>query len=86
MSMQTPVIATNIGGPSEIITDGQDGILIEPNKPAQLAETILQMLDNPDRRQKIGNAARKTIEERYDNKKIVKQVERIYETILKKNS
>jgi len=85
MSMQTPIVATNVGGPSEIITDGHDGILIEPNKPDQLAETILHMLDNPDLRQNIGIAARKTIMEQYDNKKIVKQVERIYLTILNKN-
>jgi len=83
MSMQTPVIATNMGGPSEIITDGQDGILIEPNKPELLAQAILQILNNPDRRQNIGRAARKTIEERYDSKKIAKQIERLYETILK---
>ena len=81
MAMQKPVIATNLGGPSEIITDGQDGILIEPGKPDRLAEAVLQMLDNPERRQRIGKAARKTVEEHYDSKNTAESVERLYASL-----
>jgi len=86
MSMQIPVIATNIGGPIEIISDGRDGILIEPNQPEQLAKTILMLLDDPERRQKIGKAARKTIEEFYDSKIVAEQVEMIYKKMLREKS
>ena len=83
MSMQKPVISTNLGGPSEIITHGRDGILIEPNEPDQLADTILELIENEDLRQRLGDAARKTIEERFDNQRVVQDVEGIYETIFK---
>lgn len=83
MALEKPVIVTNMGGPSEIITDGQDGILIEPNNPDQLAREVLKLLDDQDLREKIGKAARSKVEKMYDNMKTVKEVEQIYYKVLK---
>ena len=41
MEYGIPVIATNHGGPTEIITEGKDGFLVDYHKPDQMAECIL---------------------------------------------
>ena len=48
MFMKKPVVATNMGGPTEIFNDGEDGILIEPGNPVLLAQKISVLLDNPE--------------------------------------
>ena len=44
MALEKPVIATNIGGPIEIIDNEKDGFLIPPQNPSILAEYILKLL------------------------------------------
>ena len=46
--MGTPMIASNVGGLSEIIQDGQDGLLVPPADPRKLADAIIRLLkDRP---------------------------------------
>ena len=46
--MGTPMIASNVGGLSEIINDGQDGLLVPPADPRKLADAIIRLLkDRP---------------------------------------
>jgi glycosyltransferase involved in cell wall biosynthesis len=43
-----PVVASRVGGIVDIVTDGFDGILVEPGDDAALAAALLTMLDDPD--------------------------------------
>ena len=47
MALGKAVIATSPGGPEEIITDGEDGLLVPWNAPEALAHAILRMLQDP---------------------------------------
>ena len=48
MAMGTPVIATSVGGPAEIIRDGVDGVLVAPRRTDELAAAIIELLaDEP---------------------------------------
>lgn len=47
MALGKAVIASNEGGPLDVITDGQDGLLIPPRAPDALAAAILRLLDDP---------------------------------------
>ena len=58
MAMETPVLATSRGGPSEIISDGVDGALLPPRQPERWAEAIHQLLANPEKRAWLGRQAR----------------------------
>jgi glycosyltransferase involved in cell wall biosynthesis len=49
MAQGKVVVATNIGGPSEIIHDGIDGILIDRKNPKLLASTLVDLLDHPEK-------------------------------------
>lgn len=57
MAMGRPVIAANAGGPAEVISDGVDGVLIEPGRPELLAQAILALLDDAAARDRMGQAA-----------------------------
>ncbi len=53
MALEKPVIATNIGGPIEIIDNGKDGFLVPPQNPIYLSRIILKLIKNPDLREQI---------------------------------
>lgn len=52
------IVATDVGGMREIITDGESGFLVPPNSPEALADRIVDLLENPEMRKEFGNIAR----------------------------
>ena len=53
----TPVIASNVGGLSELVHDSEDGLLVPPADPQALAQAIIQFLSDPDRQTRMRQAA-----------------------------
>ena len=60
-----PVIASRIGALAQIIDDGRNGILFDPESPEDLKEKILWATANPDKMAEIGNNARQDYEKHY---------------------
>lgn len=58
MYAKLPVIASNVGGIPEIVTDGETGLLIEPENIDQLYDSMKRLLDDPSERACLGQAAR----------------------------
>jgi glycosyltransferase involved in cell wall biosynthesis len=58
MSMGAVVVSTRGGGPSETVVDGETGFLAEPGAPPAFAEKVLQLLQDPNLRARIGAQAR----------------------------
>lgn len=56
MSARVPVVATRTGGIPEIVVDGETGILVEPCDTASLARALLDLADDPGKRQALGRA------------------------------
>lgn len=61
-----PVVATNAGGPGEILEDGVSGLLVTPSDSAALARAITSMKDNPQQAAQMGKQARKIAICKYD--------------------
>ena len=55
------MIATRVGGTPELICDGENGLLVESGDPDGLARGIGELMDDPERRQQLGQAGRYTI-------------------------
>jgi glycosyltransferase involved in cell wall biosynthesis len=53
MAMGLPVVATTIGGPAEVITDGHDGLLVEPRQPELWAGAITRLLESRSFRDRL---------------------------------
>lgn len=58
MAMGVPVVATEIGGPAEILRPQLDGLLLAPRQPERWADEIVALLDDPQRRSNMGSSAR----------------------------
>ena len=65
MAASRPVIATNVGGASEAIVEGETGYLIQPDDDAAMAERIISLLRDPQKRQTMGLKGRKRVEDRF---------------------
>lgn len=81
MACGTPVVATRVGGIPEVVTDGENGLLVEPRKPEQLADAILKIINDTELRIKLGKNGRETTVKNYDWKVIAEKMEKIYESV-----
>jgi len=74
MACQVPVVATRVGGMTEIVEDGKTGILAEPGDASTLAEAIIRLFSDEGLRRSMGKAARKRAVELYSWEKIVENL------------
>ena len=65
MAMGVPAVCTAVGGLPEMIEDGVTGRLVPPKDPAALAEGIIDVLSDEDRRRAMGVAARERLERNF---------------------
>ncbi len=75
MARGLPVIASNIGGPAEILTHDVNGLLIEPGDAQALASAITRLSQNSHKRTQLARAARVTVQERFTIEENVRRVE-----------
>lgn len=72
MAFGIPVIAPPFGGPTEIVTNGQEGYCIDSRKVGELKRAVLHLADDPDLARSMSQAARKRAQhftfEVYSNK------------------
>jgi glycosyltransferase involved in cell wall biosynthesis len=85
MALETPVVATRLGGPSEVITDGVDGVLLPPQQPQRWAAAIGALLANPNRRVEMGRRARCTVGRSFSRDAHVASVLEMYQSLLSIN-
>lgn len=81
MAAGVPVIATSIDGNSEIVKDKISGILVEPNNPAQIAESVIELIENPSYTKKIVEQAKENLNE-FDESKMVADTYLLYNQLL----
>lgn len=82
MSAGRAVIASAVGGCTEVLEQNRTGILVPAGDPKALAEQILLLLDHPELRVQLGSAARKHAEREFNFAVAVKNLERVYDELL----
>ena len=86
MVFRKPVVATNHGGPVEILEDGKSGFLVEPENPEALAERIHYLLENREAARRMGESARIRVEEKFGIGSNMKRLEEVYDSLLAEKS
>jgi glycosyltransferase involved in cell wall biosynthesis/SAM-dependent methyltransferase len=81
MGYRLPVIASRLGGPAEIVEEGVTGELVEPENAAELAEKILALLADPERRHRMGQAGYARYRRYFAIEREVDHYQRIYEEL-----
>ncbi|MEO0095280.1 MAG: glycosyltransferase family 4 protein [candidate division WOR-3 bacterium] len=79
MGYSKPVIASNVGGITDVVINGHNGILVKDNDPKELAKAIKELTHNRELYKKLGMNAKKTIDERFNWDKIVSKLIGLYE-------
>ena len=77
-----PIVSTASEGPSELITDGETGLLTPIDQPTLLAEAIQRLLADPAQRILLVKNAEELYWEKYSEKIIIGQYEKLYSEIL----
>jgi glycosyltransferase involved in cell wall biosynthesis len=85
MSCGLAAVVSNVGGPSEIIENNINGLLIKPGSVKAISEAVTFLLDNPDIRRNFGTNARETIEKTYTWQKTALKTSSIYKQVIDLN-
>ena len=81
MSAGVPVVASNVGGIADVIQDGIQGILIEPDDPSALIGALQCLLGDSELRNRFGNAGRSHVEEKFSISRMTESHLEIYGSV-----
>lgn len=65
MACGLPVVATRVGGNSDVVVDGETGFLVPPRDPEAWAGGVVRLLESPDLRARMGDAGRSRVREAF---------------------
>ncbi len=88
MACETAVVATNTGGIPMVVVDQETGLLVDPEGDGfeeRLAESINQLMRDPDRSEAMGRRGRARVEARFSWEVVAKQTVALYKRLLTKN-
>jgi len=81
MSCALPTVTTDVGGIPEVVQNNKTGLLVPPKQAEQMADALLNYIDNPDLRLKHGQAGRKRIIEHFSLDAMVEKYTSEYEKL-----
>lgn len=76
------VIATGVGGVDSIISDGVSGLVVPPSDSASLAARMLELLRDPAKARRIGNAGREIVREQFRVDRMIQETAELYRAIV----
>jgi len=82
MLLGLPVVATNVGGNSELVGDNKTGLLVNPDNPYELAEAIKNILQNQHLRERFGQTGRDIIISKFNIETIHNKYISLYKRIM----
>jgi glycogen(starch) synthase len=77
-----PVIATSVGGLPETVRDGETGFIIPPDDVSALAAAVMALLDDDERRERLGKFARQRATEIFDLSTCAESYAALYRSLL----
>jgi glycosyltransferase involved in cell wall biosynthesis len=75
-----PVVVTRVGGLPDVVEDGRSGVLVAPEDPAALADAIVAVAADGDRRSELGRRASE-LARQFDSRVPVRRLEAVYEEV-----
>jgi glycosyltransferase involved in cell wall biosynthesis len=79
MARGRAVVATPVGGTPEVVEDGETGLLVPPRDPDALASAIRRLLDDPGLRERMGEAGRQRVAERFSADQMIARLLAVYD-------
>jgi glycosyltransferase involved in cell wall biosynthesis len=85
MSCGVPVVTTNVSGIPEIIKNGENGLLVAPDNPLALADSLEKIYVDKNLSDKLSRAALNTVKEKFDGEASARKLAGIFRETLRKN-
>jgi glycosyltransferase involved in cell wall biosynthesis len=82
MSMEKPVVATDVAGTKELVKNGFTGLLVPPGDSKGLALTLEKMISLGSKREELGVAGRKSILKKYSIEPVVDAIQEVYKAAM----
>jgi len=82
MRWGTPVVGTNAAGIPEIIKDGESGLLVSPANHVELAAAIASLLNDREKRRRLGESGRRRVEEEFSAAKMAARTLEFYSSVV----
>jgi glycosyltransferase involved in cell wall biosynthesis len=76
--LEKPLIATPVGGLSEVCLDGRTGIVVPPFSPEKAADAVKRLMQNRDERERLGKNARELVLEKFTMHRMLDEMEEVY--------
>jgi glycosyltransferase involved in cell wall biosynthesis len=77
-----PIIANDIDGARDVIINGETGYLVTPRQPREMADRIIELLNNDETCQQMGATARQ-YSARFSAERMCNEIELLYRELLK---
>ncbi len=81
MGTGIPIIASNVGGPKELVIPNETGLLVPPNDPAALKAAILDLIGNRKKAVGLGRAGSERALKNFSSKIFIDKMSRIYQDL-----
>jgi glycosyltransferase involved in cell wall biosynthesis len=81
---ELPVIATAVGGLPEVVTDGENGLLIPPRDAGALAGALERLLADPAWARELGDHARDHVREHFSLDQLGREINELYGALVEK--
>lgn len=86
MAAGKSVVATSVGDNPLIVNNGITGYIVPPKKPEEMAESILKIINNPNKMRQMGEAALRQYKTKFTMHKMIQNYSNLYEEFLSKNN
>jgi len=77
-----PVVATNIGGITDIVIDGETGLLVEPGNPEQIRSAVMRLRSEPGLKERVVASGRRHAEKQYTREATATAFSGLYEEVI----
>jgi glycosyltransferase involved in cell wall biosynthesis len=82
IAAERPVVVTDTGGTAELVENGVSGFLVPPSHPAAAAAAVVALAGDPALRARFAASARGRLGDEFDVRRMVREVEAIYDELL----
>jgi len=85
MAAARPVVATKVGGVSDVVQEGTTGYLVDTDDHNVFSERLADLIKDYERRKQFGRSGREAARKRFSKEKLIEETQKLYADLLRKN-